>query len=36
MLYFKVYTSQLAVVEQGLEIAALMLGADKSRERAWK
>jgi hypothetical protein len=31
MLYFKVYKSQLAVIEQALETAALMLGNDKSR-----
>ncbi len=31
MLYFKVYKSQLPVIEQGLETAALMLGTDKSR-----
>jgi len=31
MLYFKVYKSQLAVIEQGLETAALMLGTSKSR-----
>ena len=31
MLYFKVYKSQLAVIEQALETAALMLGCDKSR-----
>src|SRR3984885_7123259 len=31
MLYFKVYKSQLAVVGQALETAALMLGTDKSR-----
>ena len=31
MLYFKVYKSQLAVIEQALETAALMLGTDKSR-----
>jgi hypothetical protein len=31
LLYFKVYKSQLAVVEQALETAALMLGSDKSR-----
>ena len=31
ILYFKVYTSQLAVIEQALETAALMLGTDKSR-----
>jgi hypothetical protein len=31
IMYFKVYKSQLAVVEQALETAALMLGSDKSR-----
>jgi len=31
ILYFKVYKSQLAVVEQALETAGLMLGTDKSR-----
>src|ERR1700680_4587050 len=31
MLYFKVYKSQLRVVEQALETAALMLGTHKSR-----
>ena len=31
ILYFKVYKSQLRVVEQALEMAALMLGSDKSR-----
>jgi hypothetical protein len=31
MLYFKVYKSQLPVIEQALETAALMLGSDKSR-----
>jgi hypothetical protein len=31
MLYFKVYKSQLPVIEQALETAALMLGTDKSR-----
>jgi len=31
ILYFKVYKSQLAVIEQGLETAALMVGTDKSR-----
>ena len=29
--YFKIYKSQLPVVEQALETAALMLGTDKSR-----
>jgi len=31
ILYFKVYKSQLAVVEKALETAALMLGGDKPR-----
>jgi hypothetical protein len=31
MLYFKLYKSQLPVIEQALETAALMLGTDKSR-----
>ena len=31
MLYFKVYKSQLAVIEQALETAMLMLGSDKAR-----
>src|SRR5215470_15604627 len=31
ILYFKIYKSQLAVIEQALETAALMLGTDKSR-----
>jgi hypothetical protein len=31
MLYFKVYKSQLGVIEQALETAALMLGGDKAR-----
>ena len=31
MLYFKVYKSQLPVIEQALETAGLMLGSDKSR-----
>ena len=31
ILYFKVYKSQLAVVEKALEAVALMLGSDKSR-----
>jgi hypothetical protein len=31
LLYFKLYKSQLAVVERALETAALMLGSDKSR-----
>ena len=31
ILYFKLYKSQLAVVERALEIAALMLGSNKSR-----
>jgi len=31
VIYFKVYKSQLPVVEQALETAGLMLGSDKSR-----
>lgn len=31
LLYFKLYKSQLAVIERALETAALMLGSDKSR-----
>jgi hypothetical protein len=31
MIYFKVYKSQLRVIEQALETAALILGSDKSR-----
>ena len=31
LLYFKLYKSQLAVIEQALETAGLMLGSDKSR-----
>jgi hypothetical protein len=31
ILYFKVYKSQLPVIEEALETAALMLGTDKSR-----
>jgi hypothetical protein len=32
IIYFKLYKTQLPVVEQALETAALMLGTDKSRE----
>lgn len=31
LIYFKIYKSQMLVVEQALETAALMLGTDKSR-----
>ena len=31
LIYFKMYKSQLPVIEQALETAALMLGSDKSR-----
>src|SRR5260370_16659498 len=31
ILYFKVYKSQLPVIEQALETAALMLGSNRSR-----
>ena len=31
MIYFKLYKSQLPVVEQALETAGIMLGTNKSR-----
>ena len=31
IMYFKIYKSQIPVIEQALETAALMLGTDKSR-----
>ena len=31
MIYFKIYKSQIPVIEQAIETAALMLGSDKSR-----
>ena len=31
LIYFKLYKSQVPVIEQALEIAARMLGSDKSR-----
>jgi len=31
LIYFKVYKSQISVIEQAIETAALMLGTDKSR-----
>ena len=31
LIYFKVYKSQMPVIEQAIEVAALMLGSDKSR-----
>jgi hypothetical protein len=31
LIYFKVYNSQVPVIEQAIEVAALMLGSDKSR-----
>jgi hypothetical protein len=31
IIYFKVYKSQISVIEQALETAAMMLGSDKSR-----
>jgi len=31
LIYFKVYKSQILVIEQAIETAALMLGTDKSR-----
>jgi hypothetical protein len=31
LIYFKLYESQIPVIEQAIETAALMLGSDKSR-----
>jgi hypothetical protein len=31
LIYFKIYKSQIPVIEQAIETAALMLGSDKSR-----
>jgi hypothetical protein len=31
LIYFKVYKSQIPIIEQAIEAAALMLGSDKSR-----
>jgi len=31
IIYFKIYKSQIPVIEQALETAAMMLGSDKSR-----
>ena len=31
LIYFKVYKSQIPVIERAIETAALMLGSDKSR-----
>jgi hypothetical protein len=31
LIYFKLYKSQIPVIEQAIEVAALMLGSDKSR-----
>jgi hypothetical protein len=31
IIYFKLYKSQIPVIEQAIETAALMLGTDKSR-----
>ena len=31
IIYFKLYKSQIPVIEQALETAALMLGSDRSR-----
>ena len=31
LVYFKLYKSQIPVIEQAIETAALMLGSDKSR-----
>jgi hypothetical protein len=31
IIYFKLYKSQISVIEQAIETAVLMLGSDKSR-----
>ena len=31
LIYFKVHKSQIPVIEQAIEIAAMMLGSDRSR-----
>jgi hypothetical protein len=31
LIYFKVYKSQIPIIEQAIETAAMMLGSDKSR-----
>ena len=36
MLYFKVYKSQLAVIEQALETASLMLGGQRRAATVWR
>jgi hypothetical protein len=36
LIYFKVYKSQIPVIEQAIDTAALMLGSDKSRATAWR
>jgi hypothetical protein len=36
MLYFKVYKSQLGVIEQALETASLMLGDRNAVGIAWR
>lgn len=36
IIYFKLYESQMPVVEKAIETAALMLGTDKSRATVWK
>jgi hypothetical protein len=36
ILYFKVYKSQLPVIERALEAAGLMLGSDESRATVWR
>ncbi|HZQ18954.1 MAG TPA: hypothetical protein VFA90_09545 [Terriglobales bacterium] len=36
LIYFKVYKSQIPVLEQAIETAALMLGSDSRAGIAWK
>lgn len=36
IIYFKLYKTQIRVIEQAMETAALMLGTDKSGATVWR
>jgi hypothetical protein len=36
IIYFKLYKSQISVIERAIETAARMLGSDRSRATAWR
>jgi len=36
LIYFKVYKTQVPVIEQAIETATRMLGTDKSRGYCWR